>query len=71
MWSLDFLRCYTPVWKQVVLSVLDTPVAVLVTVNVIVDDAPFQKVTVVVTALPLTAVTNASAPNALVVVAPL
>jgi hypothetical protein len=53
------------------LSVLDTPVAVLVTLKVIAEAAPFQNVTVVVTALPFTAVTKASAPKALVVVAPL
>jgi hypothetical protein len=59
------------VWKQVALRVLDAPVAVLVTVKVIAEDDPFQNVTVVVTALPLTAVTKPSVPNWLVVVAPL
>ena len=63
--------CYTPVWKHVALSVLETPVAVLVTENVMAEAEPFQNVTVAVTAFPLTAVTKPSAPNALVVVAPL
>ena len=58
-------------WKHVALSVLDAPVAVLVTLRVVLAVLPFQKVTVDVTAFPFTAVTNASAPNALVVVAPL
>src|ERR1017187_2452823 len=67
----SYLLGYTPVWKHVALSVLLTPVAVLVAGSVIAEVAPFQKVTVADTALPLTAVTFASSPNGVDVGPPL
>jgi hypothetical protein len=65
------LPIYTPVCLHVVLSVLETPVAVLVTVNVTAETEPFQNVTVADTALPFTADTFESKPNGVEVGPPL